>query len=202
MLKRLIAYEGQKGFRRDNKGRPADQHFKDFVKSNLLYLYNSVSPEYRERARQWYVGANRLSQEAADNYGLSLAQVSGVMAALSPQQDWYMNYDIGIRVIDTFLNRQNDVFDTEMENAFLRMIEKQGNPKQREILADQIPAIRGKRLADLDPMQAAIFVRFWDEVNNPEGAKHRVIAPEGVVEDYVTNKDGGFSSIRMNGFVT
>ena len=70
MLKRLNAYEGQKGFRRDNKGRPADQHFKDFVKSNLLYLYNSVSPEYRERARQWYVGANRLSQEAADNYGL------------------------------------------------------------------------------------------------------------------------------------
>ena len=200
MLKRLNAYEGQKGFRRDNKGRPADQHFKDFVKSNLLYLYNSVSPEYRERARQWYVGANRLSQEAADNYGLSLAQVAGVMAALSPQQDWYMNYDIGIRVIDTFLNRQNDVFDTEMENAFLRMIEKQGNPKQREILADQIPAMRGKRLADLDPMQAAIFVRFWDEVNNPEGAKHRVIAPEGVVEDYVTNKDGSFSSIRMNGF--
>ena len=133
-------------------------------------------------------GANRLSQETADNYGLSLPQVAGVMAALSPQQDWYMNYDIGIRVIDTFLNRQNDVFDTEMENAFLRMIEKQTNPKQQKILADQIPLMRGQRLADLDPIQAAIFVRFWDEVNNLEGAKHRVIAPEGVIEDYVRTK--------------
>ena len=54
------------------------------------------------------------------------------MAALSPQQDWYMNYDIGIRVIDTFLNRQNDVFDTEMENAFLRMIEKQTTRNNRK----------------------------------------------------------------------
>ncbi len=89
MLKRLNGYEGQKGWRRDNKGRPADQHFKDFVKSNLLYLYNSVSPEYRDRAKHWYVGANRLSQEATDRFGLELPQVAGVMAALSPQQDWH-----------------------------------------------------------------------------------------------------------------
>ena len=38
-----------------------------------------------------------------------------------------------------------------------------------------------------------------NEVNNPEGV-HRKDAPEGVVEDCVRTKHGGFSSIRMNGF--
>jgi hypothetical protein len=34
----------------------------EFAKSNLLALYDSVSPEYRDRAKLWYVGANKLSQ--------------------------------------------------------------------------------------------------------------------------------------------
>jgi hypothetical protein len=201
MLKRLNAYEGAKGFRRDNKGAPADQQFKDFVKSNLLWLYNSVSPEYRARAKQWYVGANKLSQAAADQYGLSLPQVSGVMAALSPQQDWYMNYDIGIRVIDTFVNKQDEVFSPEMVTAFRQMMAAPDNARKRPMFEALIPQLEGKRLGDLDnSVDQAIFIRFYDEVNNPNGPKHRIIAPEGDLLDFRTNVDGSFTKIRMNGF--
>ena len=132
-MKTLNKYDGAKGFRRENKGVSAEQQFKNLLKSNLLHLYNSVSPEYRDRARQWYVGANKLSQAVADQYGLSLPQVSGVMAALSPQQDWYMNYDIGVRVIDTFANSQNEVFSPEMEAAMQRFIDNPANAKKRPV---------------------------------------------------------------------
>ena len=160
MLKRLNAYEGQKGFRRDNKGRPADQHFKDFVKSNLLYLYNSVSPEYRERARQWYVGANRLSQQAADNYGLSLPRCGrrdGCVVAAARLVHELRHRHPRHRHISEPTERCVRYGDGKRLPPHDR---KADNPKQRKILADQIPSMRGQRLADLDPLQAAIFVRF------------------------------------------
>ena len=200
MMQKLNKYEGAKGFRRENKGVPAEQQFKNFLKSNLLHLYNSVSPEYRDRARQWYVGANKLSQAVADQYGLSLAQVSGVMAALSPQQDWYMNYDIGVRVIDTFTKAQNEVFSPDMEAAMQRFMDNPANANKRPLHQARLEAIRGKTLAELNPIQAAYFVRFYDEVNNPNGAKYRYISPEGELLEFATRKDGEPASIRMNGF--
>ena len=109
---KVMNYLGIKGERQQGDNRTDDQIFVDHIKNNLLHLYNSVSPEYRERARQWYVGANRLSQQAADKYGLALHQVAGVMAALSPEKDWYMNYDLGIRTIDAYNQIQpTDIFD-------------------------------------------------------------------------------------------
>ena len=200
MMKTLNKYEGAKGFRRENKGVPAEQQFKNFLKSNLLHLYNSVSPEYRDRARQWYVGANKLSQAVADQYGLSLPQVSGVMAALSPQQDWYMNYDIGVRVIDTFAKAQNEVFSPDMEAAMQRFMDNPANARQRPVHQARLDAMRGKTLAELNPMEAAYFMRFYDEANNPNGAKYRYISPEGELLEFATRKDGEPASIRMNGF--
>ena len=106
-------YLGIKGERQQGDNRTDDQIFVDHIKNNLLHLYNSVSPEYRERARQWYVGANRLSQQAADKYGLTLIRLL-CDAALSPQKDWYMNYDLGIRTIDAYNQIQpTDIFATK-----------------------------------------------------------------------------------------
>jgi hypothetical protein len=94
-MPKVMNYLGIQGGRNKGDNRADEQVFIDHIKDNLLHLYNSVSPEYRARAKQWYVGANRLSQQAADKYGLALHQVAGVMASLSPQKDWYMNYDFG-----------------------------------------------------------------------------------------------------------
>ena len=133
LLPKMMNYLGIRGERQLGDSRSDDQILIDHFKKNLLHLYNNVSPEYRERARQWYVGANKLSQQAADKYNLTLAQVSGVMAALSPQKDWYMNYDLGIRTIDAYGKIQpTDIFDKKMASAFRRMIKKQQpGPKRR-----------------------------------------------------------------------
>ena len=118
LLPKVMNYLGIKGERQQGDNRTDDQILVNHIKNNLLHLYNSVSPEYRERARQWYVGANRLSQQAADKYGLALHQVAGVMAALSPQKDWYMNYDLGIRTLDAYNQiKPTDIFDKNMASA-------------------------------------------------------------------------------------
>ena len=49
-------------------------------------------------------------------------------------------------------------------------------------------------------MEAAYFIRFYDEANNPNGAKYRYISPEGELLEFATRKDGEPASIRMNGF--
>ena len=191
-------YVGLQGSRREGDTRPPEARFIEHVKSNLLHLYNAVSPEYRERAKQWYVGANKLSSEAATRFDLTLPQVSGVMAALSPQKDWYMNYDLGVRTIDVFMNAQDQVFSPEMAKQMRAMIKKQ-SAAQQPILTATLKDIEGKKLKDLPIDDQAIFVRFYDQANNPERG-HRVVSPEGELLDFQRKKDGNKSGTAWNGF--
>ena len=199
LMPKVMDYLGVRGERQLGDSRPDEQIFIDHIKSNLLALYNSVSPEYRERAKQWYVGANKLSQEAADKYGLTLAQVAGVMASLSPQKDWYMNYDLGIRTIDSYTKIQpTDEFTKPMATAFRRMIKKQ-NPAPRKVLNATLKAINGKQFQDLNTYEKAVFIRFYDTVNNPERS-HRIITPEGDLADFQRTVKGEKSGTAWNGF--
>ena len=80
---------------------------------------------------------------------LSLAQVAG-NGLLSPQQDWYMNWRYRHPRIDTCTELQNDVFDTEMENAFLRMIEKQTSTRKAKTSMTKYRHAWSGLKADLD----------------------------------------------------
>jgi len=199
LLPKVMNYLGVRGERQVGDNRADEQIFIDHIKNNLLHLYNSVSPEYRERAKQWYVGANKLSQEAADKYSLDLHQVAGVMAALSPQKDWYMNYDLGIRTIDSYRKIQpTDEFTKPMASAFRRMIKKQ-QPGPQKTLKATLKLINGAQFQDLNTYEKAVFIRFYDEVNNPERG-HRIITPEGDLADFQRTVKGEKSGTAWNGF--
>ena len=51
----------------------------------------------------------------------------------------------------------------------------------------------------MDAHEKAIFIRFWDEVNNPESG-HRVITPEGELIDFQRTVKGEKSGTAWNGF--
>lgn len=166
----------------------------EFMKDNLLALYGSVSPEYRERSKLWYVGANKLSQNVADKYGQSLEAVAGVMSALSPGLDWYVNYDIGVRLLDIHKNHQDTVFGDAEYKAAMKFVNsiKPTTPKKKvnkKRHKDYVDGIRGKTLKELDFFEKAYFVRFYDVANATERG-HRIITPEGDLGDFVLNKDG------------
>lgn len=182
----------------------------EFVKGNLLSLYDSVSPEYRERAKLWYVGANKLAQQAAEQYNLPLESVAGVFAALSPQQDWYVNYDIGMRAIDIYFNQQDTVFDETLHKNFRAWINrkhKSGKDKgkfERDVKARKnfnanADEMLGKPFKDLTRNQQAYFVRFFDEANFEERG-HKVITPEGGFSGWASKQDGNKITKKWNSF--
>jgi hypothetical protein len=179
-------------------------------KDNLLSLFDSVSPEYRDRAKLWYVGANKLAQEAADLYNLPLEAVSGVYASLSPQQDWYVNYDIGMRTIDIFVNHQDTVFDDGVYNDFTNWIhakypsgKNKGKfirpEKSRAVMQKHAEQMLGKPFGKLPTIHQGYFVRFWDEANNEERG-HRVVTPEGGFADFARKQDGEKTTKKWNSF--
>ena len=74
--------------------------FVDEVADNLVFLHDKFNGELRDIATLWYDGANIIAQELSTRYDMSVEQVSAVIAALSPQKDWYQNLRLAELVID------------------------------------------------------------------------------------------------------
>ena len=152
------------------------------AKNNLLYLFDKVPPATRNRSKLWYVGANKIAQDFSKKYGVSLQSASGVLAALSPQKDWYMNVSLAERTLDIVTNKKDFVYDAKMRAMGL---EKFGKPQYKKLL----DAIDGKKLSELEtPEEKAIWVRIYDETFNDRSFK--VITPEGNMGDFVLTDDG------------
>jgi hypothetical protein len=75
------------------------RHFIDLVKSNLLWLWDKFPEEYKERAKLWYVGANKIAEACAEFYGVTVEQAAGVLAVESPQKDWFQNVSMAERIM-------------------------------------------------------------------------------------------------------
>jgi len=83
----------------------------DFVsamqKENLNWVMDKLPPQFQDRAKLWYVGANRFSEELAIKYGVPRSSMSGAIAALSPQMDWFKNASLAERVADAVISKKN-----------------------------------------------------------------------------------------------
>ena len=62
----------------------------DYV-ANILKVYNSANDDDAKAGLNWYDDANASAQTIADNCGLPLHVVAGVIAALSPTNKWHRN---------------------------------------------------------------------------------------------------------------
>jgi hypothetical protein len=130
---------------------PTDQLAEKFIQhatDNLVWLHDQVPKEIRDRSKKWYDGANKLSQTIANKYGMPLASVVGVMAALSPQKDWYQNAALGERLIEYIKgpgNITSHKYDDKMDEVFLSRdaFQKPEYDALRKLL-------RGKSLNDID----------------------------------------------------
>lgn len=166
------------------------EQFIEHAKDNLLYLFDSVPPEIRDRSQKWYDGANRLTLSLADQYQVSPDTAAGVMAALSPQQDWFMNADLGRRVIDTWSTQSDTVFDGPILEKALELFDDKR-------YGQMILSLRGKRLSELElPAEKAIFVRSFDQLNN--SPSYPILSPEGDILSTKLTKKGAPANVRWN----
>ena len=167
----------------------AAKQLEDHIVSNLLFLHDSVPEATRARSKQWYDGANKISRSYADKYSLPLESVSAVMAALSPQKDWYQNADLGRRVIEIVQNvskgnERGMTMNDEMM-ATMRRLFNENKPKDKEIM----DAIAGKPFDQLRlPAQKAMWLRVYDETYNDRA--YPIVNPEGTFGDMVKTAKG------------
>jgi hypothetical protein len=138
---------------------------------NLRFIYDQMPPQIRQEAKLWYEGANRLANESASRYGISREAAAGVYASLSPQKDWYQNVSLGDRIFDIYFNNANTPFNDDLYKVGLSKLK---NPDQLVALKN----IRNKTLSEItDPVERAIWVRMFDEANNPRAFS--IVSPRG-----------------------
>jgi hypothetical protein len=168
-----------------SKARTPDKQAEDFingVKDNLIFLHDQVPEETRQRSKLWYDGARNIADRFSNDYGVSDQAVSGVLAVLSPQKDWFMNVSLGQRVLDIATKQKATRWDASMDEMATVIWNK---PQY----APMVDAIRGKRLEEItDPGLKAMWLRTYDQAKNPR--EHQIVSPEGDFVGLRMNQDG------------
>jgi hypothetical protein len=168
-----------------SKARNPDKQAEDFiteVKNNLLYLHDQVPDATRQRSKLWYDGARTIADRFSLDYGVPDQAVSGVLAVLSPQKDWFMNVSLGQRVLDIATKQQSTRWDSSMDVIAKTIF---GDAKY----APMVNAIRGKTLAEVkEPGLKAMWLRTYDQAKNPR--EHQIVSPEGDFVGVRMNQDG------------
>lgn len=189
--------------------------FRKHIEDNLRWLYGLVPEHIRPRSKLWYEGAHRIARDMADEYGISHRQAAGMLAALSPQKDWFMNVELGRRLLHMNKHLQGQRVTPEMREAFDRFVATTGNvskpnkdpekfAKQLQNATDDAAEMRAviddeignKTLGELtDTYHKALFLRAYDEAHHDRN--YYTISPEGLTGPKVvapkSDKDRAFS---------
>lgn len=152
------------------------------VKDNLLYLYDQVPEATRQRSKLWYDGARNIVDRWGREYNQPDQALSGVLAVLSPQKDWFMNVSLGQRVIDITQNQKAFRWDGNMDQTAAQIW---ADPKYKPVL----DLVRNKRFEELDgPAEQALWLRTFDQAFNPRS--HNIVTPEGDFADIRKTQSG------------
>ena len=175
--------------------------FRENIVNNLMFLYNKVPPEIRNRSKLWYDGANKIANEMADNYDMSLRQVAAIMAAMSPQKDWFQNVSMAERAIDILKKHGDQTWTSDMLKYAESYVKETQDRKEREKRGDAFEKIKrvakaGTVLNDMDEKSAAAFIRAYDEAFHSRN--YRIVTPEGGFGDLVRNNDGKPSTMMWS----
>jgi hypothetical protein len=136
----------------------------------------------RNRSRLWYEGARNIVDRWGNEYGQPDQAVSGVLAVLSPQTDWFVNVSRGKRVLDIAMTQGDKPWDDAMEVVSQRIYT---SPENQAVLA----LVRGKSYNQLDTKgKKALWLRAFDEAYNDRS--HNIISPEGGFMDVRLKQDG------------
>jgi hypothetical protein len=175
------------------------ESFIDTSRRNLEFLFKEMAP-WRERSRQWYVGANKVSRLMAEEHGFSPDQSSAVIAILSPQKDWHQNAEMARRLIKNYreFNASDASFTSETFNHYIKTRTKslestiKESLKKKEDFTLEDAATLRMELQDALRGQQSLIDRPWSELNRPErasflrahdefvnGQSYPVLFPEG-----------------------
>jgi hypothetical protein len=173
-------YPGIRTRARSAEGRA--QAFIEETAENLDWIYDQTPADVRDVSADWYVGANRVAGELAQKHGVDVEEAAGVIAALSPQKDWYQNVSLADRVLGIYAKgRSGEALPAEALTVARRIY---GKPQYAEDLA----ALGGRSFDDLTTNQKSMYVRSYDEALSDRG--YDIISPTGDRMRRATVKSG------------
>ena len=188
--------ENYPNFKPDDQNQTPEEKakaFEDHVVRNLLWLFDRVPADVRDRSKQWYVGARKIAERTAEQYGMTDRQAAGVLAVLSPQKDWFQNVSLAERTTNIFKTKQNFRAGKKMNDTAERIFAGDKYEWTRQL-------IRGKTLAELNGMNSperlgamAMWVRVYDETFNPRS--YASVTPEGEMSDPVLTGSGNEAKV-------
>lgn len=157
----------------------------DFMRGNLVKLYQMLGEKALERAKLWYVGGNKTARAWAQRYGLRLRQTAAIIAVFSPQNGWFNNMTNAERLLDIYFSARR--VKTDSDKALMAEIKALAPAKKVSAAA-----FVGKSLDDLVKegklKEAAVWVRAYDTVHNPKA--YNILTPEGGVGGIVLADSG------------
>lgn len=106
---------GKQKFREATTVEQAQKIYDVFVREvadNLNYLMAEFNPEFREISTLWYDGANAIANDFSERFDVSPEQAAGIIAAMSPQKDWYQNVRLAELVLTAY--KDNPTLSQEM----------------------------------------------------------------------------------------
>jgi hypothetical protein len=173
------------------------------LQSNILAIHDRMDPDVRNVAKDWYLGANGIATQWAKDYGLTPAQTAAVIAAQSPQKDWYQNVSLAQRVLDINKNQQSTVMTPEMmawgqKYAADKNTSPKGAARMTQFLNDNqnIPFSQ-----ITNPVDRSYWMRAYDEAHNDRG--YDIYSPTGQKMGPVLNDDGVTpSKVGWGSFIT
>ncbi|MDE0916495.1 MAG: hypothetical protein OSB57_15080, partial [Planctomycetota bacterium] len=199
------------------KNKEADDEavFKEFKKnivSNLLALYKHGDVhEWREEAKLWYDGGNKVSRTWARRFKVSRFQIAGIIAAFSPQTEWFTNLGraefLGRAMSDKkILNHKFDAAQVAWGKVVIEKKKDGVKYYEARILPKMLRKIKGQSLKQLlkagEISMAARAVRSYAEVYTnrrytgwkPSGARMASVKTDK--GEYGTLAWGGYGDIK------
>jgi SHS2 domain-containing protein len=209
ILKDYDVVKGVNKFREIKSLKQADEVYDIFVNEvseNLIYLHDKFNQDLLDYATLWYDGANQIAQEFASKFDISLEQAAGIIAAQSPQKDWYQNVRLAEMVLEQF--KSNPVFTQEALD-FQKEINERGYKdksgdklrKARERGDKLIAALEsfvGQNLNDIPDAFKPYVVRTTQEISGSKD--YDVISPDGRRVGLAKKNDGSNAKVAWGSY--
>ena len=174
---------------------------------NIVSLYDmSDRLGIAGESKQWYKGANRIALGLSGRFGVQDTKAAGVLAALSPQKNWFENVALAERLIKHHTELgPNAPWSQAMDDITTTVPparKKQGNTSFQDGKNNTIlESIKGKTWGELEtPEQKGMWLRAYDEAHF--GRQFREVSPEGDILGYYTKNDGTPALASHQGFST
>jgi len=194
----------------------ADEIYDTFVKQvsdNLVFIHDLYGDEFREISTLWYDGANQIAQGLAEKHNVSLEQVSGILASLSPQKDWYQNVRLAELVLEQYdtnpvftqeaLDTQKEINERAVKAALKknkgRLTEEAKQSKANaEKLLVELEGFIGKKLKDVDPKYQPYVLRTTQEITGQKD--YQIVSPDGERVGVAKKKDGTNAKVAWGSY--